>query len=143
MSSYRFAPFILDVRERRLLRDGHPVPLTPKVFDTLVYLVERHGHLVGKEDLMTAVWGDSYVEEGSLPRTVHILRKALSGGDDHNELHRQYIETVPTKGYRFVADVTRLDATTPSPSVPVASARTAIELDRFRGRGRSSRRPPC
>ena len=127
MSSYRFGPFILDARERRLLRAGNPVSLTPKVFDTLVYLVERHGRLVGKDDLMEAMWGDSHVEEGSLPRTIHILRKALSTGDGDSERDRQYIETVPTKGYRFVADVTCLDEASSSTEVAGAPAEWAVK----------------
>lgn len=114
MSSYRFGPFVLDVQERRLLRDGHPVSLTPKVFDTLVYLVERHGRLVGKDDVMEAIWGGSHVEEGSLPRTVHVLRKALNADDGETERLDRYIETVPTKGYRFVADVQRLEGASSS-----------------------------
>jgi DNA-binding winged helix-turn-helix (wHTH) protein len=109
MRSYRFGPFILDVRERRLLRDGHPISLTPRVFDTLVYLVERHGRLIAKDELMEAMWGDAHVEEGSLPRTIHVLRKALTAADGDTERHPQFIETVPTKGYRFVADVTCVD----------------------------------
>src|SRR5262245_29617256 len=113
MSSYHFGPFILDVPERRVLRNGRALSLTPKVFDILVYLVERHGHLVGKDELIEAVWGGASVEEGSLARAIHVLRKALTpGGED--EPHPQYIETVPTKGYRFVADVTRVDGHSPS-----------------------------
>ena len=81
MNSYHFGSFILDVRERRVLRDGCPISLTPKVFDTLVYLVERHGHLVGKDELLEAIWGGSSVEEGCLPRAIHVLRKALTPGD--------------------------------------------------------------
>jgi DNA-binding winged helix-turn-helix (wHTH) protein len=116
MSSYRFGPFILDARERRLLRDGQPISLTPKVFDTLVYLVERQGRLIEKDELMEAMWGGSHVEEGSLPRTIHVLRKALNTADDDAELQGRFIETVPTKGYRFVADVTCLDDTSSSTS---------------------------
>ncbi len=128
MSSYRFGPFTLDVQERRLLRDGHPLSLTPKVFDTLVYLVERHGRLVGKDDLLEAMWGGCHVEEGSLPRTIHILRKALTTGDGDTELHRQYIETVTTKGYRFVADVEYLAATSSSTDLAVAVSRVEREV---------------
>ncbi len=112
MSSYRFASFVLDVRERRLLRDGAGVPLTPKVFDTLVYLVERHGRLVRKDELLEAIWAGSYVEEGNLPRTIHVLRKALAGGNDRGS-QLQFIETVPTQGYRFVVDVVSLGDTVP------------------------------
>jgi DNA-binding winged helix-turn-helix (wHTH) protein/thioredoxin-like negative regulator of GroEL len=114
---------MLDVGERRLLRDGYPLSLTPKVFDTLVYLVERHGHLVGKDELLLAIWGGSAVEEGCVPRAIHVLRKALTAEDGGNEPHRQYIETVPTKGYRFVADVTCVDGHRPSADLLVGDVR--------------------
>ncbi len=117
---YHFGTFTLDPRERRLLHNSDPVSLTPKVFDTLVYLVERHGRLVGKDELLTAIWADANVEEGSLPRTIHILRKKLTAGED-KELQRQYIETIPTKGYRFAADVTTLAAGRLLPVRPVAA----------------------
>jgi DNA-binding winged helix-turn-helix (wHTH) protein/Tfp pilus assembly protein PilF len=126
MRSYRFGSFILEADERRLIRDGEPVPLTPKVFDTLVYLVEHQGHLVEKDELMQAVWSDSYVEDGNLPRTIHILRRALGKGDDDSK----YVETIPTKGYRFVAEVTRLDGTGPSLELPIAAAQVEPEATR-------------
>lgn len=100
--SYRFKSFLLNAGERQLLRDGDPIPLTPKVFDTLVYLVENAGHLVEKGELMESVWPDAVVEEGNLSRSIHALRRALGQDDNGNK----FIETVPTKGYRFVADVT-------------------------------------
>lgn len=100
--SYRFKSFLLKAEERQLLRDGEAVALTPKVFDTLVYLVERAGHLVEKQELMDSVWRDSFVEEGNLTRSVYELRRAL--GQDKNG--NKFIETIPTKGYRFVAEVT-------------------------------------
>jgi len=99
---YQFGPFRLDVSEHMLVRDGHPVPLTPKVFDVLRVLVQNGGHLVEKESLLKEVWPDSFVEEGTLNRSVSVLRKALG---DSPSGHR-YIETVPTRGYRFVAPVT-------------------------------------
>jgi len=104
---YEFGPFRLDVSEHMLLRDGHPVALTPKIFDVLRVLVQSGGHLVEKESLLKEVWPDSFVEEGTLNRSVSVLRKALG---DSPSGHR-YIETVPTRGYRFVAPVTEcLDA---------------------------------
>jgi DNA-binding winged helix-turn-helix (wHTH) protein/Tfp pilus assembly protein PilF len=102
MRNYQFGRFILDAEERQLLCEGQLVSLTPKAFDLLVYLVERRGHLVGKDELMRGLWKDSYVEEGNLSRTIHVLRKVLADGDKDAE----YIETVPTKGYRFVIGVT-------------------------------------
>lgn len=98
---YRFKSFNLDVGERQLLQNDTAVSLTPKAFDVLVCLVERGGHLVEKEALIQSVWPDSFVEESNLARIVHTLRKTL--GDDGNG--NSFIETVPTKGYRFVADV--------------------------------------
>jgi len=62
MATYHFGPFVLDVQEHRLLRDGEPLPLSPKVFDTLVHLVERDRHLVSKDELLEAVWSGSIVE---------------------------------------------------------------------------------
>lgn len=101
-SGYEFGPFRLDVAERLLLRDGEPVLLPPKVFDTLLVLVANGGHIVRKDDLLKAVWPETIVEENNLSQYVSALRKAL--GDDP-EGHR-YIETVPKLGYRFVARVT-------------------------------------
>lgn len=97
---YEFGPFRLDTAERLLLRDGEPVPLTPKVFDTLVALVQRAGQLVGKEELMGEVWANSYVEESNLTQNVFVLRKVLSDREG-----RPFIETVSKRGYRFVATV--------------------------------------
>jgi DNA-binding winged helix-turn-helix (wHTH) protein/TolB-like protein len=99
--SYAFGPFLLDTRERRLLRDGEPVPLTLKAFDLLVVLVENQGHLLPKDELMRRVWPDAVVEENNLTVTISALRKAMGEGPTD----RQYIETVPRRGYRFVADL--------------------------------------
>lgn len=98
---YEFGSFRLDPDERLLLRDGKPVQLTPKVFDLLLLLVENNGRLLEKEDLMRSLWQDSFVEESNLSFNISILRKTL--GDDPKK--RQYVETVPKRGYRFIADV--------------------------------------
>jgi len=98
---FEFGAFRLDPRERLCLRDGHPVPLTPKAFDLLVYLVERQGHLVEKPALLNALWPNTIVEEANLAYTVSALRKVL---DDHED-GTSVIQTVPTRGYRFVARV--------------------------------------
>lgn len=97
---YAFGPFLLDTRERRLLRDGEVVPLTLKAFDLLQVLVENQGHLLQKEELLRRVWPDAIVEENNLTVTISALRKALGEGPTEG----QYIETVPRRGYRFVAD---------------------------------------
>src|SRR2546421_6945654 len=99
--SYEFDDFRLDPAERRLLRDGEPVALTPKCFDLLVVLVENSGHLIEKEDLLRRLWPDQFVEEGNLSFNVSTLRKALGKGRGG----RRYIETVQKKGFRFVARV--------------------------------------
>jgi DNA-binding winged helix-turn-helix (wHTH) protein/TolB-like protein/tetratricopeptide (TPR) repeat protein len=108
---YEFGSFQLDPGERLLLCEGRPVPLTPKAFDMLVVLVARSGHLVEKEELMKAIWPDSFVEEGNLCVTVSLLRKALTVHQDGNT----YIETVSKRGYRFVADVKQTRPNGPSP----------------------------
>src|SRR6266481_5126944 len=107
---YAFGPFRLEVGERRLVRDGSSVPLTGKAFETLRVLVERHGTLVSKSDLMNAVWPETTVEDNNLDRNISTVRKALG----EKASGRQYIETVPRAGYRFVA---RLSAV-PAANVP-------------------------
>src|ERR1044071_9617232 len=120
---YEFGPFTLDPAERVLTRDGRPVPLTPKAFDLLLVLVENGGHLLGKKNLMEAVWPDSVVEEGNLTFTVSSLRKAL--GEDRKE--PQYIETVPRSGYRFVADVRVLEGDSGVEETPTNEGRVHDE----------------
>ncbi|HKQ05717.1 MAG TPA: winged helix-turn-helix domain-containing protein [Blastocatellia bacterium] len=106
--SYEFGPFHLDPDAGLLLRQGEPVPLTPKVFDILLALVENSGQVIEKNDLMQMIWPDTVVEENNLTVNMSALRKAL--GDDISE--HQYIKTVPKRGYRFVANVRKL----PGPS---------------------------
>lgn len=101
MAIYEFGPFRLEPTERLLRRGQHAISLKPKAFDLLVILVERHGRLVTKEQLMDALWRGTSVEEGNLTHTISTLRKALGDGQNGD----QFIETVPTRGYRFVAAV--------------------------------------
>jgi DNA-binding winged helix-turn-helix (wHTH) protein/TolB-like protein/Tfp pilus assembly protein PilF len=115
--SYGFGAFRLDTAERLLLRGGEVVPLTPKAFDVLVVLVEQPGHLIEKEVLLKAVWPDSFVEENNLADNISRLRKALGEG----ESGQKYIETVPKRGYRFVAGVQELNDASLAQDVPVAS----------------------
>src|SRR5216684_2577127 len=98
---YRFGDFMVDSDQKVLLRQGRPTPVTPKVFDTLLLLVENSGRIVKKEELMNRLWPDSYVEEANLTFNIQQLRKSL--GD--NARKPQYIETVARRGYRFIADV--------------------------------------
>jgi TolB-like protein/Tfp pilus assembly protein PilF len=100
-TSYEFGPFRVDTRERQLIRNGEVVPLRPKVFDILLMLVQNSGHILTKDDVMNHVWAGTAVEEGNISRTISTLRNAL--GERPHE-HR-YIETIPWRGYRFVANV--------------------------------------
>jgi DNA-binding winged helix-turn-helix (wHTH) protein/TolB-like protein/Tfp pilus assembly protein PilF len=98
---YEFGPFRLDVTEQLLFRDGAVIPLKPKVFETLLVLVESSGHVIERDALMKTLWPDTVVEENNLNQYISALRRAL--GDGENVDH--YIETVPRRGYRFVAEV--------------------------------------
>lgn len=106
--TFRFGPFTLEPRERRLLRDGAPVELRPKAFDALVLLVSRAGSLVSKEEFFATLWPRVVVGDASLNKCVFQLRQALGDED------ARYIETVPKGGYRFVAAVERAASATPS-----------------------------
>ena len=111
--SYAFGPYVLNVDDRQLLRDGEEIPLTHKAFETLRTLVARHGHMVSKRELLHAVWPDSIVEENNLSQNISLLRKLLNiqGGEP-------YIVTVPKHGYRFNGRVTKPEVSSP----PVAAA---------------------
>ena len=99
---YVFGAFRLDPVDKVLSHDDQPVPLTPKALDTLLALVERHGRLVTKEDLLLLVWPDAFVEENNLAQNISTLRRVLGEGTSGE----RFIETVPKRGYRFVAAVT-------------------------------------
>jgi TolB-like protein len=115
---YRFGPFLLDVPDRSLKRHGVAIPLTPKQFDLLVALVTSAGRLVEKDTLLKSVWPDVAVEEGNLTKGIFSLRQLL------DQESGRYIETVPKRGYRFAATVTREAAIAPALSTlpPAASA---------------------
>jgi TolB-like protein/DNA-binding winged helix-turn-helix (wHTH) protein/Tfp pilus assembly protein PilF len=98
---YEFGPFRVDPSQRLLLRDGRPVPLQPKAFETLLVLVQNSEKPLLKDELMKALWPDSFVEESNLAQNIFVLRKAL--GDTGGE--SRYIVTLPGKGYRFVQNV--------------------------------------
>src|SRR5262249_36163561 len=97
---YEFGPFRLDTTDRLLLRDGQHIPLTPKAFETLMILVENSGRVIDKDEMLKKVWPDTFVEEVNLAKNVSYLRKILG-----SEEAAQYIETIPKRGYRFVANV--------------------------------------
>lgn len=117
MTTYRFGPYRLDEAEHRLTREGEPVSITPKVFDTLVTLVRRAGRLVEKGEILRSVWPETVVEEGNVAHNVSVLRKTLGRG----KTDQRYIETVPTRGYRFVADVTAEEGSPADPDPPAAA----------------------
>src|SRR5262245_58925797 len=97
---YEFGHFRLDPAERQLLRGGQVMPLTPKVFDTLLLFVENSNLLLTKDEMIAQLWPDSFVEEGNLAQNVSMLRRALGYQPDG----KPYIETVPKRGYRFIAE---------------------------------------
>ncbi len=103
---YRFGRFVLDSRKRTLSRADSPVALTAKAFDVLLFLAQHPNRLVTKEELLKAVWGDTFVEEGNLAQYISHLRKALGDVSEHAQL----IVTIARKGYQFTADVTVAEA---------------------------------
>ena len=109
---YEFGSFRIDTVERLLLRNGQTIPLTPKAADTLLALLANPGRVLDKDELIKIVWPDTFVEEGALARNISALRKAL--GDETEG--SQYIETIPKRGYRFVAPVNDVSAPTPAPA---------------------------
>jgi TolB-like protein/DNA-binding winged helix-turn-helix (wHTH) protein/Flp pilus assembly protein TadD len=118
---YEFGEFRLDALRRVLSSqvDGQPLQVTAKVFDTLLYMVERAGQILDKRTLLAAVWPDVVVEEGNLTQTIHTLRRVLGETPDE---HR-YIVTVPGRGYRFVAEVS-----TSTPEEPASVSRRSIAV---------------
>lgn len=103
---FEFGEYRLDPAEHRLMRDGKVIPLTPKVFETLCMLVENAGHLLEKDRLMEMLWADAFVEEGNLADNISKIRQAL--GDSRKA--PKFIETVSGRGYRFIADVQKIEA---------------------------------
>ena len=102
----KFGPFQMDATDRVLVCGDKSVPIAPKLFETLLVLVENAGHVVDKDELMSRLWKDTYVEESSLSQNIFQLRKLLTnGGPDVI-----YIETIPKRGYRFAMDVADSEA---------------------------------
>lgn len=114
---YEFKGFRLEVAQRRLLHQGQPVPLKPKILDLLLYLVERRNQLVFKEDLMRDIWPDAIVEENNITVSMSILRKTL--GEDPEK--REFIETVQRRGYRFLPEVKEITQEQTSAAAAVQS----------------------
>ncbi len=112
-TTYEFGQFRVDARERRLLRDGEVVPLTPKVFDILLVLVQNKGHILSKDEVIRLVWPDTAVEEGNIARNISTLRNALG----ERPRDSKYIQTVPWRGYRFVANVKEVTEEPARPSI--------------------------
>src|SRR5512146_282685 len=114
---YHFDSFRLDVGEHQLTCNGHLVPLRSKVFETLCLLVSQAGRLVHKDELMKTLWPDSVVEENNLEHNLSVLRKSLRQSSG-----RTFIETVPRRGYRFVAQVqttNTVDVDVPRNGIPL------------------------
>ena len=124
---YEFNGFRLEAAQRRLLYEGQSVPLKPKIFDLLLFLIEMRGQLVVKEDLMREIWPDAIVEENNITVSMSILRKTLG---DHNQ-KRQFIETVPRRGYRFFAEVTEI----PLAQTATVEVRQSRQSNNVTGRG--------
>ena len=121
---YEFGPFQIDKLNHVLLRDGETLPLKPKVFDTLLLLVENRGRVLDKDELLSRLWPDTVVEESNLSQNVYLLRKVL-GEEPRGET---YIETMPKRGYRFVASVSEVEGAGITPEQPSA-LRSGIEKD--------------
>src|SRR5262245_56579184 len=98
---YEFGGFRLEQAQQRLLYRGEPVALKPKILDLLLFLIQSRGQLVAKDDLMREIWPDTIVEENNITVSMSILRKTLGENRDKP----QFIQTVPRRGYRFVAQV--------------------------------------
>ncbi|HWS96118.1 MAG TPA: transcriptional regulator, partial [Candidatus Methylomirabilis sp.] len=127
---FHFESFQLDVAERRLLCAGEVVPLRAKVFDTLCILVENHGRLLRKDELMQRLWPDSVVEDNNLDHNISKLRSALQNGSNG----QKFIETVPRQGYRFVANVRQISGSPAAQTVippPTADSPSEQEIQFF------------
>src|SRR5438309_4511890 len=98
---YQFGRYVLDAQRRALYCEKSLVPLTPKAFDVLLFLAQNPNRLITKDELLKAVWGDTFVEEGNLTQYISHLRKALTDNSEHGRL----IVTISRKGYQFTADV--------------------------------------
>ena len=127
---YEFGTFRLDSQKRMLMNGARVVSLTPKAVETLIVLVENHGHVVSKDDLMKALWPDSFVEESNLSQNIFLLRKAL--GDSKE---KRYILTVPGRGYQFAETVREVAQQHAEEALAVESvSRTQLTVNRTESR---------
>lgn len=124
---YEFGPFRLDALNRVLLREAEVLPISPTIIETLLVLVENRGNIVTKEDLLKAVWPDTAVEETNLTHNVSVLRKTLGEGPGE----QRYIQTIPKRGYRFVATVREVRE---GAATEAASRANLTMLPQFRNR---------
>ena len=125
---YEFEDFHLNPAKRLLSKGGDgDVPLMPKAFDTLLYLVERGGKVIEKDELMSAIWVDTIVEENNLTQNISILRRVL--GEKHGE--NRFIATVPGHGYKFVAEVRHIDAAAEKSEPPALAGALQPEDEDF------------
>ena len=122
---YGFDDYTLDTQERTLVRRGVVIPLTPKVFETLLVLVKNHDHVMSKDDLLSSIWPEAFVEEANLTQNISVLRKAL-GGADHG---RSYIATFSGRGYKFLEPVV-VEEHRPAPVSGVSGRAAAVGLFR-------------
>ncbi len=126
---YVFGGFWLDASERVIKSAGRPLPVSPKALDVLVFLVENRGHIVEKQALMSKVWPETFVEENTLSFNISVLRKLLAD----SSTSPRYIETVPKRGYRFIAEVVenpadQLAAAQSNPEAPPANLNSTISV---------------
>src|SRR6266436_4907104 len=121
---YRFGQFALDSRKRTVSRADSPISLTPKAFDFLLFLAQNPNRLVTKEELLQAVWADTFVEEGNLTQYIYHLRKALGDNPEDARL----IVTIARKGYQFTADVTVAEAadTAKQAAAQISTAKSSL-----------------
>ncbi|MFL6468326.1 MAG: winged helix-turn-helix domain-containing protein, partial [Pyrinomonadaceae bacterium] len=120
---YEFGDFCLIPSEGLLLRNGDSIPMVPKVFETLFFLIERRGTLVRKAELMDSVWADAFVEENAVSKAIWSIRQAL----DEDSKNPKFIQTVPKRGYRFVGEVRETGADTIF-AIPNDNLRSSTEV---------------
>lgn len=133
---FEFGSFRVDPAEHLFTCAGKPVALTPKAFETLLVLLENAGHALDKDDLLKRLWPDTFVEEATLAKNISTLRKALDDGESGS----RYIETVPKFGYRFVAEVRRIEATRQA-ATPAIPAMDDLPATPHTGRARTAKAP--